>query len=73
MIEQLPILTPDAARSERTRMACRKRLERRRRRLERQADANHTGFAAERAVLAGFCVVFMVSVVSNVVRVMLGG
>lgn len=65
MIEQLPSLTPDPARRARTLSRCRAQLDSRR--AEAAAGAR---YAVERNVLLGFGVVYLSSLVFDVVRVL---
>jgi hypothetical protein len=70
MIENLPSLTPDAARGARTMSRCHSRLEAQRARLE--AKARKPGpkvIAAERLVLVGACFAYLVSMVGNLLQI----
>lgn len=60
MIEHLPVLTPDAARSTRTLERCRRRFAPR--------PARQT---LERAAFAGFCVLYLAAVALDVARVLI--
>lgn len=59
MIEQLPILSPDASRRDRTLARCHARLERRRAK----------SFIIERAVVAGACVMYLVAMAADVLSI----
>ena len=64
MIEHLPLLTPDAARTERVAARCRATLARHRQRIE--AAAKPPGprtLAIERALVLGFCMVYFSAIV----------
>ena len=64
MIEQLPLLVPDAARTERVAARCRATLARHRQRIE--AGAKPPGprrLAIERAVVLGFCMAYLSAIV----------
>jgi len=60
MIEHLPVLTPDAARSARTLERCRRRF------TPRSARP-----ALERAAFAGFCAFYLAAVALDVARVLI--
>ena len=63
MIEQLPLLAPDAGRAERTAVRCRTALARRRQRLESTAQGpGPKALAIERAIGVGFCMVYLSAV-----------
>jgi hypothetical protein len=73
MIETLPLLTPDAQRGERTIARCHERLARRRQRLE-AARRGHTRYLAiERALVVGFCVLYLSGVALVAIQVLSGG
>ncbi|MDO8680230.1 MAG: hypothetical protein Q7R30_17060 [Acidobacteriota bacterium] len=60
MIEQLPVLTPDAARAERVAARCRATLARHRQRIEAAAmPPGPRMLALERAMVLGFCMVYL--------------
>ena len=70
MIENLPILTPDAARGVRTMSRCRDRLARRRRKAEaRSRRATRRAITVEHLLLAGVCAVCLVSMAGNVLSI----
>ena len=73
MNEPLPLLAPDSARGERTRARCHDRLAARRRRVEARSRPNPGAVAVERLVLAGVCLVYLISMAGNVLRVVAGG
>ena len=56
MIEQLPLLTPDAARAERVAARCRATLARR---LAAARPSGPRTIAVERALVMGFCMVYL--------------
>ena len=63
MIEQLPLLTPDAERAERVAARCRATLARHRHRLTATAvPPGPKRLALERAVVLSFCVVYLSAV-----------
>lgn len=66
MIEQLPSLTPDAARNARTIARCRDRLDRRR--ADVQAG---TRYVLERNALLGFGAIYLSSLAFVAVRVLI--
>jgi len=69
MTEMLPQLTPDAARGARTIARCYAELEAHRRRLEERARTpDPRVVAAERLLLAGACVAYIVSMAGDVLR-----
>ncbi len=70
MIETLPLLTPDASRSANTMARCHNRLAARRRRIEaRSRPPSQRGVAMERLMLAGLCVVYLVSMAGDVLSI----
>jgi hypothetical protein len=70
MIEDLPILRPDAARGANTIARCHDRLAARRRKIERRQRQPDQGTAAvERLVLAGLCVVYLVAMAGDVLSI----
>jgi hypothetical protein len=74
MIETLPILTPDAGRSKRTRARCHERLARRRARAERSAKrASVRYLAVERALVGGLCMMYLSAVALTAIRILSGG
>jgi len=61
MIENLPLLTPDASRSAKTVARCHDRLAARRRKTEARSRAsNPRALGAERLLVAGFCVAYLI-------------
>jgi hypothetical protein len=68
----LPLLTPSAARSERTIAQCHDRLSRRRQRLEAVKHANLRYLAIERAVIGGLCVIYISGVLLVAAEVLSG-
>ena len=64
MIEHLPLLLPDSARSDRTRTRCHKKLARLRTRPSSR-------FSAERAVLLGFGAIYLSSVALSVLQILI--
>ena len=70
MIENLPLLTPDASRSAKTMARCHTRLAARRRRIEaRNRPAGQKGAAAERLLMAGFCVVYLLAMAGDLLAI----
>jgi len=70
MIETLPALTPDAARVARTMAKCHGTLAARRRREEaRSRRPSPRTFTAERLLLAGACVIYLISMAGNILRI----
>jgi len=70
MNENLPLLAPDSSRGERTRARCHNRLGARRQRLEaRKRRPNPAAVAMERLLLAGVCVVYLISMAGNVIGI----
>ena len=78
MIEGLPLLTPDASRSANTIARCHDRLAmRRRRRAERDRansealnrPANPRAFGAERLLVAGFCVAYLIAMAGDLLAI----
>ena len=65
MIEHLPQLTPDAARSERTRARCRQTL------IRQARPRGVKRLGVERAIFLGFSAIYLSSLALNVVRVLL--
>jgi hypothetical protein len=61
MIENLPLLTPDASRSAKTVARCHDRLAARRRTIAARNRASNRGaLGAERLLVAGFCVAYLI-------------
>ena len=70
MIENLPVLTPDAARRAHTMARCHDRLAAGRRRLESRKRAPNSNVpAVDRLLAAGLCVAYLVSMANNILRV----
>ena len=70
MIEPLPLLIPDAARTERVVARCRATLARHRQRID--AAAKPPGprrLAIERAMVLGFCMVYLSAIVLTALEV----
>ena len=66
MIENLPLLAPDSSRGARTMARCHDKLAAQRRRIEaRNRPARPRGAAVERLLLAGLCVVYLISMAGN--------
>lgn len=69
MIENLPRLAPDTSRGATTMAKCHDRLAVRRRRIvARNRQGRETG-VAERLLLAGLCVVYLVSMAGDVLSI----
>jgi hypothetical protein len=69
MIENLPILAPDPARSARTVKRCHEVLARRRRELEsREHRAAQKGSTMEQLLVSSVCVVYLVSAARTVAQ-----
>ena len=68
MIENLPLLTPDAARADRTLARCHESLASRRRRVE-AASVQPRSFLIERALVAGVCVVYLIAMAGDLARI----
>jgi hypothetical protein len=70
MTETLPRLAPDSSRGDRTRARCHVKLAARRQRLEaRNGPPSRKTVAAERLLLAGVCLVYLISMAGNVLRI----
>jgi hypothetical protein len=69
MIESLPILQPNADRRARTMTRCHERLERRRRKQARLEQRNARGLGFEPVVVAGLCVLHLIAVASDIIRI----
>lgn len=65
-MDRLPVLQPDPERTARTLARCQQALARRRVEMTRPRES--AGAAWERAVLTGLCVVYLISIVGNVLR-----
>jgi hypothetical protein len=69
MSETLQTLTPDAARGARTMARCHGKLAARRQREDdRKRRPNPRSLTAERLLLTGVCVIYLISMASNVLR-----
>jgi hypothetical protein len=69
MIENLPLLIPDATRGARTLTRCRQKLASRRRRIEaRSRRPSRTIVALDRLLLAACCLLYLISMADNVIR-----
>ena len=67
MIENLPLLTPDASRRANTVARCHHKLAARRRRIEaRHRPPGQRTVAMERLLLGGLCLVYLISMAGNV-------
>ena len=78
MIENLPLLTPDGSLSAKTIARCHDRLDaRRRRRAERDKAniearnraPNPRAIGAERLLVAGFCVVYLIAMAGDLLAI----
>ena len=72
MIENLPLLAPDASRSARTIARCHDRLAARRRKIEarnRRAEPGERRRPSERLLWRGFCVVYLVAMAGDVLAI----
>lgn len=66
MIENLPLVTPDASRSARTIARCHDRLAARRRKMEVRSRApNPRAVGAERLLVACFCVAYLIAMAGD--------
>lgn len=71
MIENLPRLTPDASRSVKTVARCHARLAARRRKIEaRNRAPGQKGAAAERLLMAGFCVIYLMAMAGDLLAIL---
>ena len=71
MIENLPVLMPDAARGAHTIARCHDRLAARRRRIEARTrpTTSRTAIKIERLLLAGVCVAYLVAMAGQLFSV----
>ena len=70
MIENLPLLTPDASLSAKTIARCHNRLAARRRKIEaRSRPAGQKGSTAERLLVAGFCVAYLIAMAGDLIAI----
>ena len=66
MIENLPWLRPDASRSAKTLARCHDRLAARRRNIEARSRASGArALGAERLLVAGFCVAYLIAMAGD--------
>ena len=73
MIENLPVLTPDAARRANTLARCHDRLAARRRRIEaRERAPKPRALAVERLLAAAFCVVYLIAMAGDLFAIATG-
>jgi hypothetical protein len=73
VIETLATLTPDAARGAKTMARCHGRLAARRRQVEAREKSRNLApspgiLAAERLLLTGACVIYLIAMAGNVLR-----
>ena len=61
MIENLPLLAPDPSRRANTIARCHDRLTARRRKIEARNRAPKRAFGAERLLVAGFCLAYLIA------------
>jgi hypothetical protein len=74
MIENLPLLTPDGERGERTIARCHAQLARRRRRLDTSTSRTDPRYLlVERALIGGLCVIYISGVAIVAIRMPSGG
>jgi hypothetical protein len=70
MIEDLPLLRPDAARSARTVAKCHDRMAARRRRIAaHRRPAGPKPIVVERLLVAGLCVVYLIAMAGEVLAI----
>ena len=69
MITSLPVLESDDARTARTRARCHHRLAALRRRIESRQRPSPLALTAERVVIAGLCVVYLIAMAGNILRI----
>ena len=74
MIENLPVLAPDAARCARTMARCHERLAARRRKVESRTRRPQRGapIIVEHLVLASVCAAYLVAMAVNVLSIAAG-
>ena len=73
MIDNLPLLTPDSSRGARTISRCHDRLAARRRKLEaRDRAPNPRALGAERLLVTGFCVVYLIAMAGDLLAIVGG-
>ena len=70
MIENLPLLTPDASRSARTIARCHDRLAARRRKIDvRDRPPTPRALGAEHLLVAGFCAVYLIAMAGDLLTI----
>jgi len=70
MIENLPLVTPDASRGARTIARCHDRLAARRRKIEvRHRAPNSRAPGAERLLVACFCVAYLIAMAGDLLAI----
>jgi len=70
MIEDLPLVTPDASRSARTIARCHDRLAARRRKMAARSQVpNPRGLGAERLLVACFCVAYLIAMAGDLLAI----
>ena len=73
MIENLPLLTPDASLGAKTIVRCHDRLAARRRKIAaRNRAPNPRSLGAERLLVAGFCVAYLIAMASDLFAIAAG-
>jgi hypothetical protein len=73
MIETLPLLTPDAKRSERARARCHDELARRRKRLESSNGTSTRYLLVQRALIGVLCTMYISCVALIAIQMLSGG
>ena len=70
MIDNLPLLTPDASRRARTMARCHDRLAARRRKIEaRHRPPAQRGARLERLLVAGLCVAYLIAMAGDLLAI----
>ena len=69
MIESLPLLTPDALRRAKTIARCHDRLAARRRKIETRHRRGARALGAERLLVAGFCVAYLIAMAGDLLAI----
>ena len=70
MIENLPLLTPDASRNAKTIARCHERLAARRRKIEtRNRAPKPRAFGTDRLLVAGFCVAYLIVMAGDLLAI----
>ena len=73
MIEDLPLLTPDAARRAKTIARCHDKLTARRSKIEaRNRPPGQRTVAVERLLLGGLCVIYLLAMASDILPIVGG-